>query len=236
MKRNINRTLISLLFTAAGLLGLALRLLVYTVATDGRGLLIPWSLPEILLWLLTAAAMGFAIPAGKGCTPRTEAGDTTGYALLLAGLIAQFFLRTTNGSPLLEKLYTVVLLLTLAAVGVGLAMSIAKKGVPFLCRAAVCVFFALNMLHSYSGWSEQTQLMHYCFSVLAMVCLTLFAFHQAQSAVDPETKNHSGLWALAGLYFCIVALIRCTEPAIPAAGAGWLLVKLLASKNVEAEA
>lgn len=235
MKKLANRPVVPLLFALAGLLGAALRQWIYAGFIDSRGLLTPWSLPEILLWLLTAAAVSCALPVGLHIAPRADSADTAGFAVLSVGLAVQFFLRAA-GTTLLEKLYTLILLLTLAGLVIGLAMAAVKKEVPFLSRAALCVFFAMNLLHRYSDWSEQPQLINYCFCLFALLSLTLFAYHQAQEAAGTAPGKFTGFLALAGLFFCITSLPRSSEPTLSAAGAVWLLVKLLAKRSREAAA
>lgn len=219
----------SILFFLLGAGALALRLGLYAVAVDTRGLLVPFHYLEILLWVLTAAAGAMAALEKRPVTLASSVPGALGAWLLAAGLLAQMVCTQASDMVQLYRIYQVCSVLG-AAGAAAIGISYLRKQRPSaLGYAAVCVALCLGMLVSYREWSSCPQIQNYVFSLLASVCLTLFCYYQAESCADMKTRKIHGAMGLMALYCCVAAL-RDGSWMLYGSAAGFLLGELSAGE------
>ena len=194
----------------AGFLGLCLRALLYRTGFDHKGILSA-SHPLHLACLVLTAAMALYLSfrtqkSGDDtlCHPRLRfpAGLLGGCFLLLHGITL---------IPELEGLLS-VLRCALALSGAGAMIitvfpPVRSRRVHMLCHGLICLFFGMDMLCRYRGWSGNPQLPDYCFHVLAGVCLSLCSYHRL--AFDTGLGKHRihGYCCLMALYLCLLSLV-----------------------------
>ena len=201
------------LVPAAGLVGLALRAMLYRTALGSDGLLqrnhplalILWGLTAavmVTLWLISRKIQGpeqyqdcyrTSIPGALGC---------------LAAAIG-IFLTVLNYSPTSDRLTFLCTILGYASAGVLLVLGFCRFSgfIPnFPLPTVLCLYLCLRMILQYQSWSADPQMQNYCFQLLGNVCLMLAAYHH--SAFHVEMGNHKQLWffSLAGVYFCALSL------------------------------
>lgn len=184
----------------AGLASLVLHRYMMENCLDAKGLLIPWNLPSILLWVV---GIGFAVCLGAMVT--TIGGDGTyadnfprclfsGSMMLAAGAVlacsvSQLGLEadgygtvTIVSTTLLAQLGRLAgkLLPWLAAVCMAVLglYRMAGKRPPCILSGVVCLFYMLMLVTNYRLWSADPQLQDYAYQLLAGVLLMLCSFHR----------------------------------------------------------
>ena len=206
-----------------GLIGLALRIALYRVAVDDRGLLVYRHPLEIGLIFVTLAALIGILRAvfqqkkdaqAVLSDPQTVFGDgvmTLGVACSLVWM---------------RGIFRLIGLLTLLFQGMAAISEGRKKAVPYLCRFALCVFFAAVMVGSYRGWSGDPQPQNHVFSLLALVCLMLFAYQSVAFSVGLGSGESELFFGLAAWFCCIVALAHTETPILYLTSGIWAATRL----------
>ena len=226
----------NLLLTAgAGLLGLLLRVLLYRTGFDGKGILSA-SNPLHLICLGLTAAMAvylfFRVRRTAGSaenhTLRLPAGVLAGVLLLLYG-IGQL---TALSGPLTALRCALALAGALAMV-LSVCIRVRSGTMHMVCHGLICVFFALDMLCRYRGWSGNPQLPDYCFHVLAGVCLSLCSYHRL--ALDTGLGKHRShsFACLMALYLCLLCLAGPESREFYLGGALWAAACLFTPEKEE---
>lgn len=221
------------IFTAAGLVGLLLRVWLYATAAEGS-LLHRGTLPEVLLWvwtavvLLLAAALCFDLKkAGKysyhfpasplGALGRLAAGLGIAYSAVAA-------LASGKGG------------LSLAAGIVGLAAAAAMVYLAYLryqgqrptvlFHGVVCVYLMLRLVCSYQVWCALPQIQSYCFMLLANVLVLLACYQDAAFDAASGSRRAHIFTHLAAIYLCICCLPGGSQPLFYLAMAVWMATDL----------
>ena len=217
---------LKILIPGCGLLALLLRWLMETTAIDDKGLLIAGHPTWAGLWVLTAAVvlvllLGVRTIQGpcayRDCFP--------GSMLAALGCVPALITPMRNMSTQFQSSLVFALISALAVISfvVAALCRMTEKKVPFLCHAAICVWFALKMLDLYQTWSFDPQLHDYCFQLFACIALTITAYQMA--CFDTGRGSHRLLWFwdLTAVYLCFA----CLEGGLfYAAGGVWALTNL----------
>ena len=214
MKFSVKPKILIYLVLGSGVLGLALRYLLYATGTDSQGLLAASHFARYLIWILTAVTLAglFLLTRQisgpelyRDCFPAsTPAG--IGGILAAIGVLLTTITEASAGTGAAEMACTVlgyVAALVLLFVGVCRLCGM-QPG--FLFHAVLSIYFALRMVAQYRHWSSDPQLMDYCFHLCACVGLMLTSYHHA--AFGAELASHKRLWffSLATVYLCCLAL------------------------------
>lgn len=220
----------SILFFLLGAAALGLRLGLYALAVDERGLLVPFHYLEILLWVLTAAAAVMAIPEKRPVKQAAPIPGALGAWAFAVGLFSQMMLIRLPDMVQLLRLYQAVTVLgVVGAAAVGVCHLRHQK--PFaMGYAAVCVALCIGMLVSYRSWSSCPQIQDYVFSLLASVSLSLFCFYQAEQSADMKPRSFHAAMGLAAL-FCSMAALRDGSWMLYGSAAAFLLGELSAKEG-----
>ncbi len=216
-----------------GLTGYWIRMLVYATLVDDRNLLLRGNPLEWMLYLLLAGAAGLIwVDVRKAEGPKTYApnfGPSNAAALgsiLFAGGILLTMLGAGRPELLLELGCQV---LGLAAAGCLLLTAWCRhRGtVPFfLLHCVVCVYLGSYMISHYRQWSSNPQLQDYVFQMLALVCMTLFAYEQAAFSLNMGKRRRLLLMGLMGALCCLTALAQTQDGFLYLTGAVWCLTGL----------
>lgn len=190
--------------------------------------LLPWfTLPEILLWALTIAAIAAAFFLPRGAK-MGQCGKITGalsQVFFAAGVLTLLLepLKGPAGLVLICKVFCVITALCLAASAV---MQLLGKTPFFLLTVAPCVLCVLQLLEYYQSYSEVPQLMNYIFGLGAVLCLVLSAYHRmARAAGLPDKRWHYSVGLLAE-FFCVAAVAQGEYAAFFCAAAVWMLAEM----------
>lgn len=225
MKKKMNGTSLTSLYLVLGIAAQALYRWLYTYLEDEVSYLLPrGTLPEILLWILTAAAIAGAFlltrntswqPSGKVITVMCDA--------LFAFGIASLLLENAKGPGILVLLYRIFCCIAALSLAASAVMHGLGKKVPFVLEVCPCVLCLLHLLICYQLWSEVPQLMNYVMGLGAVLCLALTTyFHMAYEADLPEKAWYHGVMLL-GVYFCCAASAQEEFPVFFSAAAVWLV-------------
>lgn len=221
------------IFPAAGLVGLLLRVWLYAAASED-GLFRRGTLPEVLLWIWTAAVLLLAAvlcfdlqKAGKyryhfpastlGAVGRLAAGLGIAYSAVAA-------LVSGNGG--LSVISGIVGLAAAAAMVYLAYLRFRGQRPTVLFHGIVCVYLMLRLVCSYQVWCALPQMQSYCFMLLANV-LVLIACYQ-DAAFDAASGSRRGqiFTHLAAVYLCICCLPGASQPLFYLAMAVWMATDL----------
>lgn len=219
---------------AAGLTGLLLRVMLYRVGYDDRGLMSNTHPLHLLCWAL-AAAVGICC-----CLTARKLKERDFYGVpmpagrkLRAGLvlIPGWFLISALSVPELVsdnigKAWLVLSFLAVAGVAYTGYCRFRGRKPNFLVCGMVCLFFAVDMICRYRIWSGNPQLPDYSFHLLACACLTLVAYQHTSLAVGLGSSRQLVLWSLLAVFFCILSLTGQGDPNFYIAGALWAAFNL----------
>lgn len=235
MKRSIKPNLLKLLTLSAGLLGLVLRLVLYSTGIDHKGLLVSGHWAGIAVSILTGgvilsliiltrsitgpaqypSAYPRSVPAGLGCL-----------ALALAVLLSCLKDIASPPDSVGTLIRWVLGFLTVVALAVLCICRIAGAKPIFLLHGLVCVYFAVRMVTQYQQWSSDPQIQDYAFYQLALVALMLTAYQHA--AFDADMGRHKAVWlmGLAAVYLCLTAVRGTGDTWFLLASALWAFTNL----------
>lgn len=234
MKSDLKPNCLKFLIPGCGVLGFALRFLLFATGTDGRGLLVRNHPAAIALWVLTAAVGAVLLFFGRHLEGPTAYADAhpVSFAAFLGCLAAAGGVAVTGAQSFGDftaALDVFIWVLTFAAAAclacVGVCRLLRLKPY-FLLHVVVCIYFALRLVTLYRRWSFDPCLHDYFFHLGAYLFLMLTAYHHA--AFDAAMGSHRALWfcSLAGVYLCCTALYACQEPLLTAGCAIWCITGL----------
>ncbi len=228
MKKTI-QSLLPAVVLGLGILGFGLRKLLYLAAVDQRGLLVPGHPLAICLCLLTAGVMGLIFLTvrkleGSNGYEENFPPSLPGFLGQAAMAAAVAYTVVPSAPQLPGTLGMLWKLLGIASVPCLMAAGYFRlKGQKpfFLLQTLPCLFLLMHIVNHYRDWSSQPQLQNYCFTLLALMALVLFAFYCGSFAVEmPKRKLQRGV-GLAALYLCLVALASSDAPWLLLGGAAW---------------
>lgn len=214
----------ALAFAAAGAAAALLYRAVFAGNLDARELLIRGSIPEIVLWVLTAAAIGAAIFLGrKFCV--LDGGrivGALGNAVYAAG-VASLLMEEGVGPAPLVLFYRIMVIAAAASLAVTVVMQLLGKTPWFLLTVAPCLLAMLHVVECYQIWSEVPLFLDYAFGVGATLCLMLFSFNRLTKAANMPVKGLYTFSGLLGVFFCCVAAAAGDFVPFFAAAGVWML-------------
>lgn len=231
MNKQVNIPWLPCLISVLGLTAAGVRRVIYSAAVDGRGLLIPWNLPSMVLLVLTVAAVS-AVVAGVGKQgngnryadnfPTSKLGGAS--CLLLALSIAWSLL--TREPMVLDRVALLSLLLnwlSLPCLVVTACGRFRGKRTVWIYNAIVCLSFALGMADNYRQWSGNPQVQDYWCQMFAWVGLALTAYHLTAFDVGLGERKHQQIFALLTAFFCLASAFDAGVSLFYLAGAAWCL-------------
>lgn len=220
------------LIAAAGILGFALRSVLYSTGIDEKGLLVTGHWADSGCFLLTAAVAAVLF---LWCRERTGVVRYTDAfppsVLRAAGSAAAGFAILFSSNPMIPSpVFAVtepVLRLVAAAslLFVGFCRLTGKKPL-FLLHSCVCLYLGLRLIGQYRIWSVDPQMQNYCFYLGAHICLILACYQL--TTFDADFGNHRKLWGigLAAVYLSILSLANCEEPLFLLGCSFWIWTSL----------
>lgn len=217
------------IFLVLGVLAYFCTRWIFAASLDELGLITPATVPEILLWVLVAAAFVLAIVCARGCTTGGK-NDVLPALGELIYAVGAFTLTTVpaKGPETMVLLFRVFSYAAAACLVASAAMRLMKKPPFFLLTLPVCLLAVFFLVECYQLWSEIPQPMEYVLGVGAVLGLTLFSFHRmARSAGVPEKPRHIA-YGLLGIFFCAGAASLGVYPLYLIAAALWMTADLTA--------
>lgn len=230
MKRYLKMAYLPLAILGCGVLTCLLRLWLFALGEDERGLLSVGSFPDVMSWIMVAATMallGVSTWQLRGAAKYSQNFHASMPAAMGLALAAVSFLITsvvdlTTGGDNLGTTGAVFGFLAAAAL---LALAYGRyKGVhlSILFHGVVCVYLMLYLVSHYRLWSSYPQLQSYAFELLAIVFVMLACYQRAAFDAGKGDRRAYTFFTLATLYFCVAALPGCDNAAFFLGCAAWM--------------
>lgn len=206
-----------------------LRTLLYSFATDRKGLLVSHPL-GIALGVVTIASV-LLICAGVLRWERQPLApiwpklwDVATLATVLGFVL--FLLDGSFADSRLLLVRNILAILSIVSLILLFLCDRREKQPHFLLYALLCVFFAVHLVSCYQSWSSNPQIQDYFFTLMANVGLMLYFYHKAAALTGfPQEKRMLAIGLLAA-FFCYASFsLRETAPLQLCFGC-WLLTDL----------
>lgn len=219
-----------------GLVGMALRALLYALCVDERNLLPVGHPLELLLWGITVVTLGFIINRVRKLGGSNRYADNFGSSAVaavghvLAG--AGFLLTALINVPMMDNYLGSIWKLLGIAAGPCLMLAginrVQGKRPFFALHMIPCLFLVLHIVNHYQLWSGNPQLQDYVFALFAAMALMFFAFYSAAFDVGSGRRRMYLGMGLAAVYLCLVTLPQTEHLFLYAGGIVWVLSDLCA--------
>jgi hypothetical protein len=234
IKPAIKLSALPFLVLGAGGTGLVLRVLLYTLGEDSRGLLPRWHYLHILTLLLTVVVTAGLLHtiwglAGssrykKNFPASVPAGIST---ILCAGWMLLYAFSALE--RITSKLDSLLVILAFACVPclvvTGLCRIRGKR--PFFgFHAILCVFCIIHLLNQYRVWSGNPQLPDYLFQIFACISLTLTAYYRTAFDLGMGRRRLYLFSNLMAVYLCFLSLVGSGDGRFYFGGGVWALANL----------
>ena len=230
MKRNAGSKVLPVLMLILGLAAFGLRTRLYAVAIDARGLLLRGHPLEIVLALLTFAAM---LPAVlTAWKQKTEAPPSAAFPAAFgnlavgAGILLTVMTAEVMPGNYLTSIWKILGLAAPVCLLLAGTTRILGKRPFFLLYVAACLFFLVHIVTRYQLWSANPQMQDYVFALLGAVALMFFGFYEASLAAGCGGYRMKLGMGLAAVYLCFAELARSACPALYLGGIFWVLTEL----------
>lgn len=236
MKKLLNTGVLPCLIALCGAAGAGLRYWMYRTAVDEKGLLMPWNLPQILLWILTGAVAALTLAAVweqkghnryAGNFPASLPG-AVGAVLLAVGIAAMLLTGDFGREDTLGKLRQLFGWISLPCLLLTAYGRMKGARPVFLLHGLVCAYFGFQLVDLYRTWSGNPQTADYLFQLMACVGLLITAYQR--TAFEVGLGNRRAMQA-AGMLAGFACILSCTEKTLGVfylAGAVWCLTNLCA--------
>lgn len=233
MKHNLKSISLPNLAAGLGAAAFLLRVGLYLVATDEKGLLIPRHPLDLLVWVVTAAVVVLTVirvwPLDGSPRYADNFFPDTGAAIGCFALAGSIMVSVITGWDIWTRLNLIRnlcgLLAIPAIVWVGLCRWQGKR--PFFTfHAVTCLYLTLYTVSHYQAWSSRPQLQDYFFSMAGAVLLTLFAYYQTAFDVSLGKRRMQLVTGLLAAFFCMAAAAAGENLLLYAGGAVWTLTNL----------
>lgn len=259
MKKIQNKGIFAMLFTLMGLAAWLLYRQMYASFMDERGLLVAWSVPEVLILVLMACALvgAFVVSHGSAMGQPNRILSAVGDLVFAGGVTSLFFdnvysweqvsnalnrLQNGYGRVANGRMRDIMLIVTSAIAAlavlslvVSCVRKLMNKQAIFLLNLLPFVVCALMLVECYQLWSELPQMMDYVPALGAVLSLGLTAFHRMERASGLPFKSRHAGFGLLTVFFCCASLGQGDFTLFLAAAAVWTLTDLSALQAAPAE-
>lgn len=223
-----------------GLLTCALRLALFALSRDGKGLLISGHPLNILTWVITAAAAALVILrvwtlAGS---PKYAHNFSASLAAavgccIMAGGIAASAVSGWNAGTGMARLCTLCGLLSVPALAaVGLCRKQGRQ--PFFgFHGVIWLYLTLHAISRYQIWSSRPQMQNWFFNMAATLLLAMFAYYQTAFDENMGSRRMQLGTGLLAAFFCAAAAANAEDVLFYLCGAVWAATNLCALTPVK---
>ena len=220
MKRSLKNIILPWLAPVLGLLGSVAMWAVFEFGTDEKGLILPFHISALAVWVITVAMAGSLLYLIWNME------DTSGYRRLfpdsrlaaLGTLIAAVSILATVVESLTAMNEPVRMLSGLLKIVAGIALIYLAwcrwKNVrgTFLAWSAATAYMLLRIMFEYRSWSTQPELLRYLFPLLASVCMVLAMYHRTAFAVKMGSRKQFLFFSQFGAFCCLLAFPGTPAP------------------------
>ena len=242
MKTKLNTPKLPLYIACLGMLALLGRAALFLLGKDEKGLLIPGHPLNVLVWVLTAAAVILTL---AGALKQKDTGATGGYfapsraaangCFVLAGAVALTEVFGWDPWSRLDMARTALGLLAVPAL-VVLGLHRRKGKQPFfLFHGAACLYLILYAISHYQLWSSRPQMQYWFFDMAGAIALSLFAYYRTAFDVSMGSRRMHLATGLLAVFFCLAAVAGSGDVFLYLGGAVWALTDLCSPAPVPVE-
>lgn len=219
---------------AFGILGLALRRLLYAFAVDEKNLLVSGHPLETALWAVVLAGVAVIVLFVRKLDGSNAYEDNFGPSavaalghFLMGYSILMLVLLDEPGMPgRIGTVWQVMGFVTAPAlVWAGFCRLKGKKPF-FLIHGLTSVFLLLHVVTHYQHWSGNPQLQDYVFDLFAAVMLMLFSYYAAAFEAGMGKRRMQLATGLLALLLCGVSLSGTEFPGLYVSGSVWAAADL----------
>ena len=207
-----------------GCVGCALRFLLYRIAVDEKGLLVPMHPVGLILWVLAAAAVALAVLfTGNGPKKRRDDQlEALGQVMAAVGIAISAAGGFKAGTGILELVHSAFGLAAAVLLCFGAILRWQSKPEPIFCAGVACVFFTVHLITRYRGWSMHPQFQNYAFPVAATITAMFFSYLRCDGAKWKLRR----MVGLVGTFCCLTAICRSADPALYLGAGLWMITNL----------
>ena len=230
MKRYLKMAYLPLAILACGVLTCLLRLWLFALGEDERGLLSVGSFPDVMSWIIVAATMALLavstwhLQGGAKYSQNFHASMPAAIGMALAAVsfcITSVVDLTAGG----DSVGTVSALFGFLAAAALLVLAYSRYRGAYLSvlfHGVVCLYLMLHLVSHYRLWSSYPQLQSYAFELLAIVFVMLACYQRAAFDAGKGNRRAYTFFTLAALFFCIATLPGCDNAAFFIGCAVWM--------------
>lgn len=227
--KNSNAKYYSVLLLVLGAVGLLLYRCVMTGAIGADGLVIRYTLPEIVLWALTACAAVLSVVLTRKCTVGQSGKIPCALGSLIYALgVVTLFTAAAKGPAPLVMIYRGVAGVTILSLVVTAVLRLLGKEPHYLLSVGPCLLGVMQLVECYQLWSERPLVLKYFFGLGAVLSVMVFSYHAMARAAKLPYKALYGISGLLGAFFCCVAVGQGDFAAYFAAAALWITAEMTA--------
>ena len=230
MKRYLKPAYLPIAVLSAGILACLMRLWLFALGADERGLLAVGNFPDVMSWILVAATMALLAVSCRqlqGATKysynfRASMPAAIGMALAAVSFCITSVIDLATGGDSVGAVSTVFGFFATAAL---LALAYGRyKGLHLsvLFHSVVCLYLMLYLVSHYRLWSAYPQLQSYAFELLAIVFVMLACYQRAAFDAGKGNRRAYTFFTLAALFFCVSTLPGCDNAAFFIGCAVWM--------------
>lgn len=230
MKRYLKIENLPFAVLGCSLLAFLMRLWLFALGEDDRGLLASGSFPDVMSWLLVAvtiALLGFACHKLGGLNKYSQNFSASPIAALGMALAAVGFVisSVTDLSAQLDSIGLISALLGFLAALCLLLLAWARfqgQHLSILFHGVVCMFLMLYLVSHYRLWSSFPQLQSYAFELMAIVFVMLACYQRAAFDAGKGNRRIYAFCTYAAVFFCITTLPGCDNISFFLGSAVWM--------------
>lgn len=211
MKHPFRSNLLPIFPAAAGILGLLLRLWLFS-SVDEKGLFPAKHIADPLLYILTAATIGILFLATRDLAFRpvrkgaVRLSGILGCALGGLGLLCAGFRHFPGSTGRLSGIAVIACIAGGLALLAMAARHVFRKEIPYGFPAVLAVCLMLSAIAQCQDWGTASQLQAYFFPLMAAVFLILSAYHATFLAAGQGKPKLLAFFSQGALFFCCICL------------------------------
>ena len=230
----IKRAALPFLVLGAGGTGLVLRVLLYTLAEDSRGLLPRYHYLHLLSLLLTVGvAVGlfrtvWDLSGSKRYHKNFPKSPAAGGAILISAgwMLLYAFSLLERMENRLDTLLICLAFLCVPSLAITGLCRIRGKRPFFAFHGIITVFCIFNMICQYRTWSGNPQVTDYLFQIFACISLTLTAYYRTAFDLGMGRRRLYLFSNLMAAYLCFLSLVGAGDGRFYFGGCVWALANL----------
>lgn len=215
MKLKLNINALPCLILCSGGIGAVLRILLYNLYVDDKGLLLGGSFPHFFLLIFSAAVISITLALVWKLDGSDRYADNFypslpgGLSAILAavGIGVLLMGSWTRFNDTLHIFWRILGILSIPCLIFTGICRIQGRRPAFLFHGIVCLFFAIHLANHYRVWSGDPQLADYIWQLLASVGLTMTAYYRTAFDVGLGSRRMQLGVSLVTAYLCLLSAV-----------------------------